>query len=130
MRRGAQPRGRRHRRRGYRRALRCRHAGAEDALAEPHHYVRGRAASRPILPAMPISVGDSRTFHRAIMASSMPEIMETCQRGMVDYTFLGGAQIDMYGNINSTMIGDKQKPKVRFPGPAGPTTWHPSAGGS
>jgi glutaconate CoA-transferase subunit B len=74
----------------------------------------------PILPAMPISVGDSRTFHRAIMASSMPDIMETCQRGMVDYTFLGGAQIDMYGNINSTMIGDDHaKPKVRFPGSGG-----------
>jgi len=74
----------------------------------------------PILPSMPISVGDSRTFHKAIMASSMPEIMETCQRGMVDYTFLGGAQIDMYGNINSTMIGDNhQKPKVRFPGSGG-----------
>jgi len=74
----------------------------------------------PILPSMPISVGDSRTFHKAIMASSMPEIMETCQRGMVDYTFLGGAQIDMYGNINSTMIGDNHaKPKVRFPGSGG-----------
>ncbi|MBN2079688.1 MAG: 3-oxoacid CoA-transferase [Spirochaetes bacterium] len=74
----------------------------------------------PILPSMPISVGDSRTFHRAIMASSMPDIMETCQRGMVDYTFLGGAQIDMYGNINSTMIGDNHaKPKVRFPGSGG-----------
>jgi len=74
----------------------------------------------PILPAMPISVGDSRTFHRAILASSMPDIMETCQRGMVDYTFLGGAQIDMYGNINSTMIGDNHaKPKVRFPGSGG-----------
>ena len=35
----------------------------------------------PLLPTMPISVGDSRTFHKAIMASSMPEIMETCQRG-------------------------------------------------
>jgi len=74
----------------------------------------------PILPSMPISVGASRTFHKAIMASSMPEIMETCQRGMVDYTFLGGAQIDMYGNINSTMIGkDHGKPKVRFPGSGG-----------
>lgn len=74
----------------------------------------------PILPSMPISVGDSRTFHRAILASSMPDIMETCQRGMVDYTFLGGAQIDMYGNINSTMIGDDHaKPKVRFPGSGG-----------
>ncbi|HDP24026.1 MAG TPA: 3-oxoacid CoA-transferase [Deltaproteobacteria bacterium] len=74
----------------------------------------------PILPSMPISVGDSRTFHKALMASSMPEIMETCQRGMVDYTFLGGAQIDMYGNINSTMIGkDHARPTVRFPGSGG-----------
>jgi len=74
----------------------------------------------PILPSMPISVGDSRTFHKAILASSMPDVMETCQRGMVDYTFLGGAQIDMYGNINSTMIGDDHaKPKVRFPGSGG-----------
>jgi glutaconate CoA-transferase subunit B len=74
----------------------------------------------PRLPTMPISVGDSRTFHRAVMASSMPEVMESCQRGMADYTFLGGAQIDMYGNINSTMIGDDHsKPKVRFPGSGG-----------
>jgi glutaconate CoA-transferase, subunit B len=73
----------------------------------------------PILPSMPISVGDSRTFYKGLAASSMPEIMETCQRGMVDYTFLGGAQIDMYGNINSTLIGDHRKPKVRFPGSGG-----------
>ena len=74
----------------------------------------------PELPSMPISVGDSRTFHRAIAATSMPEIMETCQRGMVDYTFLGGAQLDMYGNLNSTMIGtDHDKPKVRMPGSGG-----------
>jgi glutaconate CoA-transferase, subunit B len=72
------------------------------------------------LPSMPISVGDSRTFYRALAASSMPDIMETCQRGLVDYTFLGGAQIDKYGNINSTMIGtDYRKPKVRFPGSGG-----------
>ncbi len=74
----------------------------------------------PMLPSMPISVGDSRTFYRALVASSMPEVMETCQRGLVDYTFLGGAQIDQYGNINSTMIGDDhKKPKVRFPGSGG-----------
>ena len=54
-----------------------------------------------------------------IAAGSMPEVMETCQRGMVDYTFCG-AQIDMYGNINSTMIGrDYHRPKVRFPGSGG-----------
>jgi len=73
----------------------------------------------PQLPTMPISVGDSRTFYRAVMASGMCDIMETCQRGMVDYTFLGGAQIDMYGNLNSTVIGDWKKPKVRFPGSGG-----------
>jgi glutaconate CoA-transferase subunit B len=74
----------------------------------------------PILPEMPISVGDSRTFYKAVMASGMCEIMETSCRGFVDYTFLGGAQIDMYGNLNSTMIGDDHAhPKVRLPGSGG-----------
>lgn len=73
----------------------------------------------PILPSMPISVGDSRTFYRGLMATSMIDVLETCQRGMVDYTFLGGAQIDTYGNLNSTVIGDYAKPKVRFPGSGG-----------
>src|SRR5918999_5707894 len=74
----------------------------------------------PQLPTMPISVGDSRTFYRALMATSMADVMETCQRGLMDYTFLGGAQIDAYGNLNSPMIGtDYQKPKVRLPGSGG-----------
>jgi glutaconate CoA-transferase subunit B len=74
----------------------------------------------PILPTMPISVGDSRTTHRAIQATSMTAVMDTLQRGMVDYCFLGGAQIDMYGNLNSTQVGsDYRKPKVRFPGSGG-----------
>lgn len=74
----------------------------------------------PQLPRMPISVGDSRTFYRGVMATSMADIMETCQRGMVDYTFLGGAQIDRYGNLNSTQIGtDYRHPKVRLPGSGG-----------
>jgi glutaconate CoA-transferase subunit B len=74
----------------------------------------------PELPTMPISVGDSRTFYRGVMATSMADVMETCQRGMIDYTFLGGAQIDPYGNLNSTMIGrDYGRPKVRLPGSGG-----------
>lgn len=74
----------------------------------------------PQLPTMPISVGDSRTFYRGVMATSMADVMETCQRGMIDYTFLGGAQIDPFGNLNSTMIGkDYAKPKVRLPGSGG-----------
>lgn len=72
------------------------------------------------LPTMPISVGDSRTFYRGVLASSMCDIMETCQRGLMDFTFLGGAQIDQYGNLNSSMIGtDFDRPKVRFPGSGG-----------
>src|SRR5882762_4176471 len=74
----------------------------------------------PQLPTMPISVGDSRTFYRGVMATSMADVMETCQRGMMDYTFLGGAQIDAYGNLNSTMIGaNHAHPRVRFPGSGG-----------
>ncbi len=74
----------------------------------------------PRLPTMPISVGDSRTFYRGLMATSMADIMETCQRGLIDYTFLGGAQIDAYGNLNSTIIGkDYRHPRVRLPGSGG-----------
>ena len=74
----------------------------------------------PQLPSMPISVGDSRTYYRGVMATSMVDVMDTCQRGMVDYTFLGGAQIDAYGNLNSTLIGDDyHKPRVRLPGSGG-----------
>jgi glutaconate CoA-transferase subunit B len=73
----------------------------------------------PELPEMPISVGDSRTFYKAALAGSMGDTMEYCSRGFVDYTFLGGAQIDMYGNLNSTIIGEHAKPKVRFPGSGG-----------
>lgn len=46
-------------------------------------------------------------------------MMVPCSRGMVDYAFLGGAQIDKYGNINSTIIGEYERPKVRFPGSGG-----------
>lgn len=74
----------------------------------------------PQLPTMPISVGDSRTTHKGLKATSMAEIMELCQAGIVDYCFLGGAQIDKYGNLNSTIIGDDyNKPKTRFPGSGG-----------
>jgi glutaconate CoA-transferase subunit B len=69
---------------------------------------------------MPVSVGDSRTFHEALAATSMCDVMETCARGLVDYAFLGGAQIDPYGNLNSTQIGlAYDRPDVRFPGSGG-----------
>lgn len=76
-------------------------------------------AVAPILPAMPISVGDSTTMHKAFQTTSTCDQMEMIQRGLIDYCFLGGAQIDAYGNINSTVIGDYRRPKVRFPGSGG-----------
>ena len=77
-------------------------------------------AMATILERLPISVSGSETQTRALVHGSMLEVMEACQRGLVDYTFLGGAQIDMYGNLNSTMIGsDYRLPKVRLPGSGG-----------
>ena len=73
----------------------------------------------PQSPVLPISVGDSRTFYRAVAASSMHDAMSVTQAGYLDYGFLGAAQIDRYGNINTTIIGDWEKPKVRFPGSGG-----------
>lgn len=70
-------------------------------------------------PALPVSVGDERTFHRAISAAGMHEVMSYGQAGLIDYGFLGGAQIDTYGNLNSTVIGEWASPAVRFPGSGG-----------
>lgn len=73
----------------------------------------------PQMRVLPISVGDSRTFHRAVAASSMHDSMSVSQAGYLDYGFLGAAQIDAFGNINTTVIGDWQNPRVRFPGSGG-----------
>ena len=73
----------------------------------------------PQVPVLPISVGDSRTFYRAVAASSMHDVMSMAQGGYIDYGFLGAAAIDAYGNLNTTVIGDWEKPKVRLPGSGG-----------
>jgi glutaconate CoA-transferase subunit B len=72
------------------------------------------------LEKLPRAVGESRTFYRAVAASGICDIMETATRGFVDFGFLGGAQIDPYGNLNSTIIGPQHHPpKVRLPGSGG-----------
>jgi glutaconate CoA-transferase subunit B len=73
----------------------------------------------PQVPVLPISVGDSRTYHRAVAASSMHDVMSAAQAGYIDYGFLGAAAMDMYGNINTTVIGDWAHPKARLPGSGG-----------
>jgi glutaconate CoA-transferase subunit B len=72
-----------------------------------------------ILEELPMAVGEARTFHKALAASGICDIMETAARGFIDYGFLGGAQIDPYGNLNSTVIGPHDNPKVRLPGSGG-----------
>ena len=72
-----------------------------------------------LLEDLPLAVGERRTFHRAVAASGICDIMETAARGFIEYGFLGGAQIDPYGNLNSTVIGDYWPPKVRLPGSGG-----------
>lgn len=72
------------------------------------------------LKRLPRAVGEGRTFYRGLVASGICDIMETAARGFIDYGFLGGAQIDMYGNLNSTIIGSQHHPpKVRLPGSGG-----------
>lgn len=73
----------------------------------------------PQVPVLPISVGDSRTFYKAVAATSMHDVMSASQAGYIDYGFLGAAAIDAYGNINTTVIGDWKQPKVRLPGSGG-----------
>jgi glutaconate CoA-transferase subunit B len=72
-----------------------------------------------ILEELPRAVGEARTFHKGISALGICDTMETAQRGFIDYGFLGGAQIDPYGNLNSVTIGDHDHPKVRLPGSGG-----------
>lgn len=74
----------------------------------------------PVIMETPISVSDPRIMHQAASLGSLREVLGCIlQRGLVDVGFIGGAQIDQYGNINSTVIGDYRSPKVRLPGSGG-----------
>src|SRR6059058_936547 len=68
---------------------------------------------------LPPSTNDQRCTKRANMVLGSADVLLLLQRGYVDVGFMGGAQIDQYGNLNSSFIGDWQKPKVRLPGTGG-----------
>jgi len=69
---------------------------------------------------LPLSIGDPTLVSGALSVVSMYDIFANyLQRGNVDVGFMGGAQIDKYGNINATVIGDYAHPKVRLPGSGG-----------
>jgi glutaconate CoA-transferase subunit B len=69
---------------------------------------------------LPLSIGDPCLVTDSISVCSMVEVFNYyLQGGLIDVGFLGGAQVDRFGNINSTVIGDYMQPKVRLPGSGG-----------
>lgn len=81
-------------------------------------YEAGVIGARPA--RLPLSIGDPTLVSGATAVCSMYDIFSFyLQRGNVDVGFLGGAQIDRFGNINATVIGDYVHPKTRLPGSGG-----------
>jgi glutaconate CoA-transferase subunit B len=68
---------------------------------------------------LPPSTNDQRCTKRANMVLGSAEVLLLLQRGYVDIGFMGGAQIDQFGNLNSSYIGDPANPKIRLPGTGG-----------
>jgi glutaconate CoA-transferase subunit B len=73
----------------------------------------------PKLSHLPMGVSDPRTTKMAAMVGGLVDVFSILQSGYVDVGFLGGAQVDIYGNINSTCIGSYYQPNVRLPGSGG-----------
>src|SRR5512139_1307041 len=81
-------------------------------------YESGVFGARPA--RLPLSIGDPTLVTGATSAVSMADLFGLyLQRGLVDVALLGGAQIDRYGNLNTTVIGSYDAPKVRLPGSGG-----------
>ena len=69
---------------------------------------------------LPVSIGDPALVTGSLMVCSMADVFQSLlQNGRIEVGFLGGAQIDRYGNINTTAIGEYGHPKVRLPGSGG-----------
>jgi glutaconate CoA-transferase subunit B len=81
-------------------------------------YESGAIGAKP--SHLPLSIGDGELAETADAVVSVPEIFNYwLQGGWIDVGFLGAAQIDVHGNLNSTVIGDYARPKVRLPGAGG-----------
>jgi glutaconate CoA-transferase, subunit B len=81
-------------------------------------YESGVYGARP--ERLPLSIGDPTLVSGATSVVSMADLFGLyLQRGLVEIALLGGAQVDRYGNLNSTVIGDYAKPKTRLPGSGG-----------
>ena len=83
-------------------------------------YESGTLETKPTV--LPLSIGDGELCETALTTVSVPEMFQYwLQGGRISVGFLGGAQIDRFGNLNSTVIGPYDKPKVRLPGSGGAT---------
>jgi glutaconate CoA-transferase subunit B len=81
-------------------------------------YESGAVGALP--ERLPVSIGDPSLVTGSLMATGMADIFQLfLQGGRIEVGFLGGAQIDRYGNINTTVVGDYANPKVRLPGSGG-----------
>ena len=81
-------------------------------------YESGVFGARP--RRLPLSIGDPTLATGSTAVTSMFELFAFyLQAGLIDVAFLGGAQIDRFGNLNTTVIGDYDRPKVRLPGSGG-----------
>lgn len=81
-------------------------------------YESGTVGTRP--DCLPLSIGDGELADTATSVVPLPEVFaHYLQGGRIDVGFLGAAQIDRFGNINSTVIGEYRHPKVRLPGAGG-----------
>jgi len=81
-------------------------------------YESGAYGARP--ERLPLSIGDPTLATGSTAVTSMFELFAFyLQAGLIDVAFLGGAQIDRHGNLNTTVIGDYEHPKVRLPGSGG-----------
>lgn len=90
-------------------------------------YESGTIATKPSV--LPLSIGDGELCQTALTTVSVPEMFRYwLQGGRITIGFLSGAQVDRYGNLNSTVIGSYRQPKVRLPGAGGATEIAASCG--
>ena len=96
------------------------------ALAQRTHspnliiVLEGGSIGPELLPGrLPISTNEMRMAHRATMVPGITDTFLFAQRGFLEVGFVGGAQVDRYGNVNSSVIGPYSAPRVRLPGSGG-----------
>jgi glutaconate CoA-transferase subunit B len=96
------------------------------ALAQKTHspdltiVTEGGSIGAELLPGrLPISTNEMRVAYRAMMLPGITDTFLFAQRGFLDVGFVGGAQVDRYGNVNSSVVGTYVAPKVRLPGSGG-----------